>query len=513
MRLGVDPNQRAIHVAVSIRAPHPRLTPRGPRRRLARMRASLIPRIRGRSPASTTRLRAQTRVPSGRAADGATLAITAAAQSRRRPMARRARRRRARILLRRMPRRRATRSCRGARRRSTPRARRPRTARASTRGRRRTTSGRTGTMPRRRPDWCARRPAGRAEVSLLLEGIHCGACIWLIESWLARQRGRGRGERQLRHPARARRLGSRASEAVRPPARGRPRSAIARIRTTRRGARRSRARESRALLLRMAVALLAMMQVMMFALPTYITVDGVEPKHRLLLEWASLTLTLPAILYSAAPFFRGAWRDLRHLRPGMDVPVALGLGAAFIASAWSTFRGDGAVYYDSVTMFIALLLLARYVEFVARRRAGDAVEGVAKARPGHGIARRRMAVEPRGRDGRRGAARRERHRAGAPRGHRSRRRRNHRRPCQRRGGGAHRRIAAARPRGRRPGARRAASCATARWSCASPRRAGRRAWRRSSGSSIARRATGRASRGWRTASPRGLSPRCSCWPP
>jgi Cu2+-exporting ATPase len=221
---------------------------------------------------------------------------------------------------------------------------------------------------------------GQAEVSLLLEGIHCGACIWLIESWLSRQRGVAaasvnfatRRAHVVWDPAQAR-----LSELLRAvahvgyraypydPAR---REAYARS-------------ESRALLLRMAVALLSMMQVMMLAVPTYITVDGIEPKHRLLLEWASLTLTLPALLYSAAPFFRGAWRDIRHLRPGMDVPVALGLAAAFIASAWSTFRGDGAVYYDSVTMFIALLLLARYVEFVARRRAGDAVEGVAKARP------------------------------------------------------------------------------------------------------------------------------------
>ncbi len=65
----------------------------------------------------------------------------------------------------------------------------------------------------------------------------------------------------------------------------------------------------------------------------------------------------------------------------MDVPVALGLAAAFVASAWATSRGGGAVYYDSVTMFIALLLVARYVELVARRRAGDAVEAVARARP------------------------------------------------------------------------------------------------------------------------------------
>ena len=82
-----------------------------------------------------------------------------------------------------------------------------------------------------------------------------------------------------------------------------------------------------------------MMQVMMFAVPTYVTVDGVEEAHRRLLEWASLTLTLPVLLYSASPFFHGAWRDLRHRSAGMDVPVALGLAAAFGGSVWATFTG------------------------------------------------------------------------------------------------------------------------------------------------------------------------------
>ncbi len=221
---------------------------------------------------------------------------------------------------------------------------------------------------------------GKRELSLLLEGIHCGACIWLIESWLARQPGVAlasvnfatRRARIVWDPAMCRlsdllrtiaAIGYRAFPYD--PAR---REALAQ-------------RESRALLLRLAVALLAMMQVMMFAVPTYVTIDGVETAHRRLLEWASLTLTLPALVYSAAPFFRGAWRDLKLRRPGMDVPIALGLGAAFVGSTWATFTGDGAVYYDSVTMFIALLLCARYVELVARRRAGDAVERVARARP------------------------------------------------------------------------------------------------------------------------------------
>jgi Cu2+-exporting ATPase len=221
---------------------------------------------------------------------------------------------------------------------------------------------------------------GLLEISLLLEGIHCGACIWLIETWLARTKGVVRAHVNY---ATRRALVAWNPDATRLSAILR---AVARIGyhaypydPARREA--LAQRESRSLLLRMAIAMLAMMQVMMLAVPTYITVDGVEPEHRLLLEWASLTFTLPALLYSALPFFRGAWRDIVLRRPGMDVPVAIGLVAASAASAWSTFRGDGAVYYDSVTMFIALLLLARYVELVARRRAGDAVEMVARARP------------------------------------------------------------------------------------------------------------------------------------
>ncbi len=220
----------------------------------------------------------------------------------------------------------------------------------------------------------------RAEASLLLEGIHCGACVWLIESWLARQPGVAeaganfatRRARVVWDP-RATKLSTLLRAVARIGYRAYPydparREALARS-------------EARTLLLRMAVALLAMMQVMMFAVPTYVSVDGVEPAHQRLLEWASLTLTLPALLYSAVPFFRGAWRDLRLRRPGMDVPVALGIGAAFGASAWATFSGTGSVYYDSVTMFIALLLVARYLELAARRRSGDAIEAVARARP------------------------------------------------------------------------------------------------------------------------------------
>jgi Cu2+-exporting ATPase len=60
--------------------------------------------------------------------------------------------------------------------------------------------------------------------------------------------------------------------------------------------------------------------------------------------------------------FRNAWRDLRLRRAGMDVPVALGIGAAFAASVWATLTASGEVYFDSVTMFVFFLLSGRFLK-------------------------------------------------------------------------------------------------------------------------------------------------------
>ena len=221
---------------------------------------------------------------------------------------------------------------------------------------------------------------GLRETSLLIDGIRCGACVWLLESYLAGQPGVVQASVNLAtHRARIRWDAQRATlagvlgaiEAI--GYRAHPYDPSRREAQMR--------REWRALLARTALALLAMMQVMMFALPAYTSADGIEAQHRALLEWASLVLTLPAVLYCASPFFAGAWRDVRVRKLGMDVPVAIGIGGAFVASAWSTIGNGGPVYYDSVTMFIALLSLARLFELHARRRAGEAIEAIARDLP------------------------------------------------------------------------------------------------------------------------------------
>ena len=135
-------------------------------------------------------------------------------------------------------------------------------------------------------------------------------------------------------------------------------------------------------LVRLSLAWLAMMQVMMFAWPGYLRHEGI-PKDALdtldwaivLMNWASLALTVPVVLYSAWPIWRHAGANLRQGRAGMDVPVALGIVAAFIPSVYATCTGHGEVYFDSVTMFVAFLLTARYLELCARQSFGDAAGG------------------------------------------------------------------------------------------------------------------------------------------
>ncbi|MFO1310752.1 MAG: heavy metal translocating P-type ATPase [Burkholderiales bacterium] len=222
--------------------------------------------------------------------------------------------------------------------------------------------------------------ADQHEAALLLEGLHCGACVWLIETWLARKPYvveasvnfatrralvRWRGEPRLLATV-LRDVAAIGYEAhAYDPAR---REALLR-------------RETRTLLLRMGVALLASMQVMMLAVPFYLADDPLEPGLKALLDWASLLITIPVVLYSAAPFFTGAWRSLRARTLGMDVPVAIGVAGAFVASAWATVTGNGSVYYDSVTMFVALLLVARFFELRARARAARTIESVARELP------------------------------------------------------------------------------------------------------------------------------------
>jgi len=219
------------------------------------------------------------------------------------------------------------------------------------------------------------------EATLLVDGMRCGACVWLLEQTLQRQPGVVGASVNLATERATIRWDPATTQL------SRLLGAISRIGYfarpfDARGRERQIQRTTKALFRRLFVAALAMMQVMMYAFPSYIAAPGdIEPAHESLMRWASLLLTVPVVFYSATPFLAGAWRDLRARSLGMDVPVTIGILAAFGASVHATIVGRGEVYFDSVTMFVCLLLAARYVEWIARRRAGRAIDAVAAAAP------------------------------------------------------------------------------------------------------------------------------------
>lgn len=221
------------------------------------------------------------------------------------------------------------------------------------------------------------------EITLQLEKIRCAACMWLNEQHLRRlpgvlevevnyvtRRGRVRFAEGTRLSSILQAVRAIGYEAW-------PYEAS--------GAREAAKRARQSLLMRLGVALLGMMQVMMYAWPAYTEAPDLLREQAALLGWASFALTLPVMLYSAAPIFVAAWASVRHFSAsrtlGMDVPVALALLLGFAAGSVNLVAGDGATYFDSITMFVALLLAARYIELAARTDAQSGAEALARQLP------------------------------------------------------------------------------------------------------------------------------------
>ncbi len=226
------------------------------------------------------------------------------------------------------------------------------------------------------------RPVGEheREAALILEGITCAACVWLNEAHIAKQPGvtavdinYATRRARVRWDESVTRLSAILEAVAAIGYRAHPYDITRSEQLAQ--------KERRTAQWRLFVAGFGMMQVMMYAVPVYLADGDMTPDIEQLLRWASLVLTLPVIGYSARPFFANALRDLKFRRVGMDVPVALGMGSAFLASLWATLAGTGEVYFDSVTMFVFFLLSGRYLEMMARQKAARGVEALARALP------------------------------------------------------------------------------------------------------------------------------------
>ena len=223
--------------------------------------------------------------------------------------------------------------------------------------------------------------ADRAETTVLVEGMRCAACAWLIERALVRREGVHEATvsplvqrvRIVFDPSRVRLpalLATLARLGYRPhPLEG---DRIDALRTS----------ERRAALKRLVVAGFGAMQAMMYAVALYAgAFDGIDPAVRAFLRWMGMLVATPVVLYAARPFFAGALREWRARRLSMDTPVALAIGAIYTGSVVATVFGGAEVYFDSVCMFVFLLLLGRYVELRARQRAGEVADALVRLQP------------------------------------------------------------------------------------------------------------------------------------
>ena len=215
------------------------------------------------------------------------------------------------------------------------------------------------------------RQGDRAEASVYVGGMYCAACSWLIDSTLSTMPGVASADinpvtHRLRVTWKPAAIGLGGILAALASLGYRPQPlAPDSIERPERG-------EQRAALKRLLVASLGMMQVMMFAVALYSgEFQGIDAKMERFLRLVSFIVTTPVVFYSARPFFAGAVRGVRARRPGMDLPVSIAIGSAYAASVYATYTNGPAVWYDSVTMFVFFLTVARYLEMQARHRSID----------------------------------------------------------------------------------------------------------------------------------------------
>lgn len=112
------------------------------------------------------------------------------------------------------------------------------------------------------------------------------------------------------------------------------------------------------------------MQVMMLAIGQYFDWFGaIDTQTKDYFDWLSLLLTLPIVTYAATGFYRSAYLALAARTVNMDVPISLAIVLTFAASTYATVSGQGQVYFESISMFVFLLLISRYSEHRSRQQA------------------------------------------------------------------------------------------------------------------------------------------------
>lgn len=212
-------------------------------------------------------------------------------------------------------------------------------------------------------------PDQRKEITLLVSGITCAACVWLVEQNLNRQAGIEQCQLNM-SSHRARVVWNPATTSLAAIIRAiaqvgykaEPYNPVQQEQLIQ--------KENKQALMRLGLAGIGAMQVMMYTAGLYIgAFEGIDPAHAQFLRWISGVVCTPVFFYSAWPFYINAWRGIRARHLNMDVPVSLALFIAYFSSWWSVWHNGPEVYFDSVSMFTFFLLVGRYFEMRVRHRS------------------------------------------------------------------------------------------------------------------------------------------------
>jgi P-type Cu2+ transporter len=209
---------------------------------------------------------------------------------------------------------------------------------------------------------------------LYLEGVHCSACVWLVEKLPRVAQGVVDARLDMRRASvrivwedsqvSLSRIAQTLDSLGYTPHAGHD--------LTRRELRK---REDRNLLVRIAIAGAGAGNVMLLAFALYGgSFHGIEHEYGSLFRWMSLGIGLVVLLWPGNLFLRGAWAALRTRTAHLDLPIAIGLGAGAVAGTANTLLDRGEIYFDSLTGLVFLLLVGRYVQRRLEQRAADVVE-------------------------------------------------------------------------------------------------------------------------------------------
>jgi P-type Cu2+ transporter len=220
------------------------------------------------------------------------------------------------------------------------------------------------------------RPAhdGLVETELVLEGLHCAACVWLVEKLpqiipgvLESRLDYRRATVQITWDPMQATL-SRIAQAL--DSLGYPPHPARDVST-----RELRKLEDRRFLVRIAVAGAAMGNVMLLGMALYSGEFAfMAAEYEVFFRWLSMLIGIVSLAWPGSIFFKGAWAALRTRTLHLDLPIALGLGAGGLWGAFNVVRGSGDIYFDSLTGLVFFLLCARWVQHRQQRRAADSVE-------------------------------------------------------------------------------------------------------------------------------------------